>query len=182
MERYNLTANLYDMRYAEEQEAKFKAALESLKTGNYGMVLDVGCGTGLLFRHVASKAEEVVGLELSKGTLLKAKERAKDFQNVHLVMADADVMPFQKDVFNTVFAFTLIQNMPEPAKTLNEIKRVAKETANITVTGLKKVFSIQKFENLLRNAGLKIVFLRGENLKCHVAVCIKFSGKLPCKC
>lgn len=176
MERYDLTAHMYDVRYAEEQEAKFEAALKSLKAKNYGKVLDAGCGTGLLFRHVALKAEMVVGLEISRNMLLEAKEHAENFRNVHLVLADADFMPFKDGVFHMVFVFTLIQNMPEPAKTLKEIKRVAEDDAQIVVTGLKKIFSLRMFKNLLRNAGLKIVSFEGERLKCYVATCLKFSS------
>jgi ubiquinone/menaquinone biosynthesis C-methylase UbiE len=182
MERYDITAHIYDMRYAEEQEAKFEAALKSLKKSHYGKVLDAGCGTGLLFKHVASKAEMLVGVEFSRQTLLKAKERGEKFQNVHLIMADADFMPFKSGTFTTVFVFTLIQNMPEPAKTLKEIERVAGDNAHVVVSGLKKVFSLQAFENLLRCSGLKIVSLKEKNLKCHVAICSKSSLKLPCKC
>jgi ubiquinone/menaquinone biosynthesis C-methylase UbiE len=182
MRRYDLTAHMYDMRYAEEQEAKFDAAIKSLKIGNYGKVLDVGCGTGLLFRHVTFKTETVVGLEISRKTLLKAKERAENFRNVHLVMADADFMPFKNGAFYIIFAFTLIQNMPNPAKTLKEIKRVARDDAYVIISGLKKVFSLQTFENLLQNAGLKIVSLKEKNLKCYVAICSKNSKKLPYKC
>ncbi|MGQ9624128.1 MAG: class I SAM-dependent methyltransferase [Candidatus Bathycorpusculaceae bacterium] len=182
MKRYDLTAHMYDMRYAEEQEAKFDAALKSLKTSNCGKVLDAGCGTGLLFKHVASKAETIVGLEISKKTLLKAKEHAENFRNVHLVLADADFMPFKNGAFHIVFAFTLIQNMPDSSKTLKEIKRVARDNAPIVVTGLKKVFNLQAFEKLLKNVGLKIVSLEGENLKCHVAICSNFSVKLSLKC
>jgi ubiquinone/menaquinone biosynthesis C-methylase UbiE len=176
MERYDLTAHMYDMRYAEEQEAKFEAALKSLKAKNYGRVLDAGCGTGLLFRHIALKAEMVVGLEISKNMLLKAKEHAESFRNVHLVLADADFIPFKDGVFRMVFVFTLIQNMPEPAKTLKEIRRVAEDNAQIVVTGLKKIFSLQMFKKLLQNADLKIVSFEGERLKCYVATCLKFSS------
>ncbi|MDH5754096.1 MAG: hypothetical protein OEY95_02665, partial [Candidatus Bathyarchaeota archaeon] len=65
-------------------------------------------------------------------------------------------------------------NMPDPAKTLNEVKRVTKDNAVIVVTGLKKKFSLEIFEGLLRNAGLNIIALKNGNLKCHVAVCTKF--------
>ena len=171
MGRYDLAAHMYDMRYAEEQNAKFEAALKSLSINRYGLVLDVGCGTGLLFGHVAAKAEAIVGLDVSKKTLVRAKERSKNFQNVHLIWADADYMPLKEDTFNHVFAFTFIQNTPNPVKSLNESKRVAKEDATIIVTGLKKAFTQEEFEELLENVELKIVALRDEGLKCFVAVC-----------
>jgi ubiquinone/menaquinone biosynthesis C-methylase UbiE len=173
MERYDLTAHMYNMRYAEEQAAKIEAALEGLKMEKYGLVLDTGCGTGILFRYVADKAKTTVGLDVSRKILLLAKEHAKNFQNVHLILADADYMPLKENIFSHVFGITLIQNMPNPVKTLREIRRVAKRNAKIVVTGLKKAFSLDEFEELLRDADLNVIFLKDEGLKCYVAVCTK---------
>jgi ubiquinone/menaquinone biosynthesis C-methylase UbiE len=173
MHRYDLTAHIYDMQYAEEQTAKIRAALEGLKIEKHSLVLDAGCGTGLLFGYVADKAEAIVGLDISRKILLQAKKRAKNFQNAHLILADADNMPLNKSIFSHVFGITLIQNMPNPAKTLNEIRRVAKEDAAIVITGMKKAFTLEEFEELLRDAGFNIIALKDEGLKCHVAVCTK---------
>jgi len=173
MHRYNLTANIYDMRYAEEQAAKIEAALEGLKMEKHSLVLDAGCGTGLLFGYVADEAETTVGLDISRKILLQAKKRAKNFQNIHLILADADNMPLKENIFSHVFGITLIQNMPNPARTLSEIRRVAKEDATIVITGMKKAFTLGKFEELLRHAGFNIVALKDEGLKCYVTVCTK---------
>jgi ubiquinone/menaquinone biosynthesis C-methylase UbiE len=172
--RYNLTAHIYDMQYAEEQTAKIEAALESLKIEKHSLVLDAGCGTGLLFGYVAEKAEATVGLDTSRKILLQAKKRGKNFQGLYLILADADNMPFNRNIFSHVFAITLIQNMPNPAKTLNEIKRVAKNDAAIVITGMKKAFTLEKFEKLLNDAGFNIIVLKDESLKCYVSVCTKF--------
>jgi len=174
MHRYDSTAHIYDIRYAEEQMAKIKAAMESINMEKEGLVLDVGCGTGLLFEYVANKAEAIVGLDISRETLFQAKKHAQKFANAHLILVDSDNAPLKEDVFSHVFALTLIQNTPNPLKTLNEIKRVSKENAVIVVTGLKKKFPIKAFKRLLRDAGLDVIALKSENLKCHVAVCTKF--------
>jgi|APFre7841882654_1041346.scaffolds.fasta_scaffold00024_22 ubiquinone/menaquinone biosynthesis C-methylase UbiE len=172
MRRYDVTARIYDMRYADEQAAKIEAALRHVVV-KAGVVLDVGCGTGILFSYVADKARMTVGVDVSMKTLLKAKERARNHASVHLVWADADNMPLRDKVFDRVFAITLIQNMPRQTETLNEIRRVVKDDALIVVTGLKKVFTRSKLEQLLKNAGLKIIAMRNEGLKCYVAVCTK---------
>ena len=172
MQRYDVTAQIYDMRYAEEQTAKIVAALKHVKV-KAGRVLDVGCGTGILFSYVADKARTTVGLDVSKRTLLKARQRAKTHASVHLILADADNMPLRDKVFGRVFAMTLIQNTPSPAETLNEIRRVAKDNALIVVTGLKKVFTKSILRQLLKNAGLNIIAMENEGLKCYVAVCTK---------
>jgi ubiquinone/menaquinone biosynthesis C-methylase UbiE len=94
--------------------------------------------------------------------------------NVDLVQADADHLPFKKEQFSTVFAFTVLQNMPKPLETLLEVRRTAREGAVVTVTGLKKTFSAGSFGNLLRNAGLNVVSVKDEeNLKCYVAISLK---------
>jgi ubiquinone/menaquinone biosynthesis C-methylase UbiE len=171
--RYNLTAHMYDMQYAEEQAAKIEATLQALKIQKHSLILDAGCGTGLLFSYVADKAETIVGLDISKKILFQAKKRAKDFRNIHLILADADNMPLKENTFNHVFAITLIQNMPNPAKTLNEIRRVTKKDAVVVITGMKKVFTTEKLKKLLRDVDFDVVALKSEGLKCHVAVCIK---------
>ena len=172
--RYDLTAQLYDVRYAEEQELKYKTALESLNIARDSKVLDVGCGTGLLFSHVAAEAQTVVGMDISGKLLLQAKERARNFRNVHLVQADADHVPFKDNYFSVVFAFTVLQNLPDPLETLKEVKRIAERDAPIVVTGLKKVFSLGALRELLQSAGLKVVSLKDDGvLKCHVAVSVQ---------
>jgi ubiquinone/menaquinone biosynthesis C-methylase UbiE len=92
MRRYNLTAQIYDERYCEEQEAKYKAALGGLSIKRDSAVLDVGCGTGLFFSSVSYLAEMVVGADVSRELLLLAKKRKERAENIFLVLADANSM------------------------------------------------------------------------------------------
>ncbi|MEM2105953.1 MAG: class I SAM-dependent methyltransferase [Candidatus Bathyarchaeia archaeon] len=173
MQRYDATAHLYDTRYFEEQKQKIEAALEEIKIKNHCLVLDVGCGTGILFNYFADKAKAVVGLDISRKTLQEAKKKVKNIGNAHLVLADADNMPFRENFFDYAFGVTILQNMPEPAKTLAEIRRTAKGKAKIVVTGMKKAFGLEQFQKLLSDVNLKTVAVKTENLKCYVAVCVK---------
>lgn len=174
MRRYDVTATIYDRRYAEEQKAKIEAALEMLSLNEHGLVLDAGCGTGLLFDYVACRAEATVGLDISTKTLLQARLRSRGSANVYLVLGDADHMPFRDSVFTHAFAMTLIQNSPNPTETLTEMQRVAKDESVITITGLKRVFTKRDFERLLDNAGLRVITMKDEDdVKCYVAICAK---------
>jgi ubiquinone/menaquinone biosynthesis C-methylase UbiE len=172
MRRYDLTAEMYDDRYAEEQAAKYHAALKHLHM--HGSVLDVGCGTGLLISRVAAEAQTVVGVDISRLLLLQAKERARDFCNVHLVQADADHLPFGDKQFKVVFSFTVLQNMPKPLETLSELKRNAERGGYVVVSGLKKAFSLGYFKALLHDTCLRVVYIEDDDaLKCYVAVTIR---------
>ncbi|MGB8781173.1 MAG: methyltransferase domain-containing protein [Candidatus Bathyarchaeia archaeon] len=170
---YDTTASIYDRRYAGEQAAKVEAALKNVRIEKEGLILDVGCGTGILFDHVADKADGIVGLDFSKKCLFQAKERIrnKSLQDVQLIQADADNMPFHNEVFNTVFAMTILQNTPSPTETLAEIKRISRNDVLFVVSGLKKIFTKESFEWLLKNSQLRTFMLDDDKLKCYVAVC-----------
>lgn len=169
MKRYDLTAEMYEERYAEEQKAKYKSALENVNVAG-GMVLDVGCGSGLFFREVAAQSEMVVGVDISRRLLLKAKERGGGFGNVVILQADADHLPFKDAFFDAVFAFTVVQNMPEAAETVRELKRVTKLGGRVIVTGLKKAYPLNTFMDILEGSGMNVLsFIDNEDLKCYVA-------------
>jgi ubiquinone/menaquinone biosynthesis C-methylase UbiE len=169
MQRYDLTAEMYEERYAEEQKTKYKTALKNVDVSG-SLVLDVGCGSGLFFREVASKSEMVVGVDISHKLLLKAKEQAHGFGNVVVLQADADNLPFKDAAFDVIFAFTVLQNMPKPTLTLNELRRVAKIGGWVVVTGLKKAFPLNAFVDVLEGSGMEIIsFVDNEDLKCYVA-------------
>ena len=169
MRRYDLTADMYEMRYREEQEVEYRAALKHLTLKN-ALILDVGCGTGLLFSHVSAEGRIVCGIDFSRKTLVQAKKRAENLQNVHVVLADVDHLPLRENVVTVVFAFTVAQNVPNPLVTLREMKNIVCDNAKVVFTGLKRVFTLDDFKKLLSDAGLKSRFLESEDLQCYVAV------------
>jgi len=174
MHHYNFLAPIYDTQYSEEQDAKMKAALSNIKLKKDSLVLDAGCGTGLLFKHVGRPAKLLVGLDISSRILREAKKRAKKLPTTAVVRADADFTPFKNNVFDATFAITLLQNMPDPLVTLHELKRVSKDHAFIVATGLKKEFSREAFVKLLQKAELEFSIMKSNGeLKGYVAVCWK---------
>jgi ubiquinone/menaquinone biosynthesis C-methylase UbiE len=170
MQQYDLTAQMYDELYAEEQKAKYETALQNVAVSST-TVLDVGCGSGLFYREVASQASVVVGVDISRKLLMQAKVQADFFGNVFVLQADADHLPFQDGFFDAVFAFTVLQNMPKPAETLIELKRVTGQKGRLVVTALKKAFALHTFMDLVELAGFRVVsFVDDEALKCYVSV------------
>jgi malonyl-CoA O-methyltransferase len=172
MQSYNVTAEMYEERYAEDQQRKYKKALEKVNVSDKAL-LDVGCGSGLFFREVAKDALIAIGVDISRKLLFKAKEQARAFPNAFVLQADADRLPFKRGCFDHVFAFTILQNMPKPNESLKELKRVVKPVGRVVVTGLKKAFPLEKFMDILENSGLQIsAFIDDEDLNCFVAVLI----------
>ena len=172
MRHYDQQAIIYDKQYLGEQNSKIECILNSMKLGSNELVLDLGCGTGFLFQHINKNVELLVGVDVSAKALREAKKRTKRLPNIALVRADADYTPFPDHIFDKVFAITVLQNMPEPKKTIAEMRRIGKLQAIFAVTGLKKKFTQEAFVNLLKTARLKVSVLEtGQRLKGHIAVC-----------
>ncbi|HIE14137.1 TPA: class I SAM-dependent methyltransferase [Candidatus Bathyarchaeota archaeon] len=174
MRYYNTIASIYDDRYRREQDEKINVALQFVGIGRKSLVLDVGCGTGILLDHLKNSTQKVIGVDIAVNALKMALRRPSYHSKVNLLNVDADHMPFPDEIFDTVFAVTLLQNMPEPERTICEIMRVSKPDATLVITGLKKAFTLETFVEILRRAGLTICVLKtGENVKEYIAVCKK---------
>lgn len=178
MRDYCTAAHLYAMRYAEEQHLKIELTVEALRsweknpTTEKAAILDLGCGTGLLFPSLKEMAGSVVGLDLSRKMLKEAESVGGDLEGIHLILADAENTPLRDDQFDFIIALTLLQNMPNPIQVLKEAQRVAKENSVLVITGLKARFGRRAFARLLKKARLEAKLLKTtHDLKDHIAIC-----------
>jgi len=155
---------------------RLRKALYCLGFKPFETILDVGCGAGLLFKHIVDPIGVIVGVDIARELLNIAKKLIKNsrLNEVFLVRADADFLPFRDGVFDKVFAITLLQNMSIYLLTFNEIARVAKDDSVIVITGLKKTFSRKSLSDALRRAHLNFFLLDDEeDIKCYIAICSK---------
>lgn len=169
MDSYNtLGGRIYEIRYKEEQEAKYDAILERMKPLPSDILLDLGCGTGLLLSRMDSHS---VGADLSHGFLSTARTNLKGKKCAHLLQADTDNLPFRASVFSKVFSVTVIQNLPNLERTMDEIKRVGRLGAYIAVTALKKSFNVALFAKALESSGYNdICIIEDKHLKDWIAI------------
>lgn len=149
-EKYDSSAEYYDDRYESIQRRKFQAIEEELSDAN--SILDVGCGTGLFINEFSSSADFIVGVDLSTHMLREAKSRDDDLL---LISADADNLPFKSCTFDVTVSLTLLQNMPRPLRTMEEMARVTVRGGRIIVTVLEKKHSLDEVEDWLISASLK---------------------------
>ena len=151
-DRYNdLGGRVYDLRYTEEQSLKYGSMLVEISIRPDDIVLDNGCGTGLLFEYVTAY---MVGLDVSVKLLIKAKDRANDM--VQLVNGDSENLPFRPRVFHSVMSFTVLQNVSNPERMLREMGSARRVNGGLVVTTLKKALSKQEFIELFIKSNLKI--------------------------
>ncbi len=151
-DRYDdLGGRVYDLRYTEEQRLKYESMLAEVRVKPDDIVLDNGCGTGLLFEYVTSY---MVGLDVSVKLLSKAKDRTKDV--VQLVNGDSENLPFRPRVFHSVMSFTVLQNASSRERMLREMDSVRRWGGILVVSTLKKSLSKQELIELFIKSNLKI--------------------------
>ena len=90
-----------------------------LKMDKKDKVLDVGCGTGLFFRHLPKGSK---GIDPSEGLLKQVPKKFKRMAK----KASAESIPYPDNSFDVVVSVTALQNAKNPEKAVMEMKRVGK--------------------------------------------------------
>jgi len=172
---YDIDSDSYDLRYFDEQYEKYKKVTESIRFDNDEKILDVGCGTGLYIKNLIDLKKNyriIIGIDISKQMIEKSVRRCKSFEKVHFIRGDAYNLPLRKDLFDKVFAFTVIQNLSNPIDALSEFKRVAKKNSSIVVTTHKKSYTEKRFVEMIEKTYLNCQVLENKT-KDHITKCYK---------
>ncbi|HET7516276.1 MAG TPA: bifunctional 2-polyprenyl-6-hydroxyphenol methylase/3-demethylubiquinol 3-O-methyltransferase UbiG [Actinomycetes bacterium] len=153
------------------------------------LVLDAGCGGGLVARELAAAGAEVVGVDRSLGSLGVARRAANGSGSFNPAQGRLERLPFADGSFDTVVAADVLEHLPDLPAAVNELARVLApggsflfDTINRTpwawftaVFGLEQVLRIvprgthdwrlfirpAELDRLLRRTGLEPVELCG---------------------
>ncbi len=93
-----------------------------------GKVLEIGIGPGSNLKHYDNqKVTSILGIDPSEELNQIAKKRAeKNNLNVEFLIESASSLSVESNSIDTVVSTYALCSIPEPEKTLNEIKRVLK--------------------------------------------------------
>jgi SAM-dependent methyltransferase len=122
VERFDRTAEVYDeTREPLTDEALDRVALLLSKDG-CRQILEVGVGTGRIAMPLLRRNFELVGIDFSRGMLAKAKGKGVE----HLVMGEANHLPFEDKTFDAVVMAHVLHLLESPAETFGKLTRVAR--------------------------------------------------------
>ena len=94
--------------------------------GRYKKALDGGCGTGVCSLALAEIADEVVGFDLSSGSLNTARKLAQKVGVSNLTFKQGSLLdiPFPNNSFDLVFSWGVIHHTTDPLRALDELVRI----------------------------------------------------------
>lgn len=157
--KYNSSAHFYDRRYKQIQSEKYKLILNNYYL-NGKIILDVGCGTGLLFEYISNlKKDEnsvlykYVAVDISWSMLLEFQSKVINYRtknNLTLILGDIENLPFRENVFHSIFSFTSFQNLPNINRGIEESYRVCINDGDFRFSILRKKLNLDTLLNLLK--------------------------------
>lgn len=95
-------------------------------------VLFVGIGTGADLEFIPYADLEVTAIDYSEEMLRKAEEKYAN-RSIHFWQMDAQMLDFESESFDVIVASLVLSVVPDPAKVLKEMVRVAKADGEIII-------------------------------------------------
>jgi len=147
-------------------------------------VLDIGCGTGWALGQIAKKVNgkgSFYGVDLSSKMIENAQGNFKDDQQFHFVVANAESIPLNGNMFNIIICINSFHHYFNPQKAMNEMQRLLKNggklyildpTADSRIFKIlskimalfdhahEKLYSTKEFKEMMLCSGLKYIGLR----------------------
>lgn len=117
------------------------------------LLLDVGCNWGRWSIAAAKKGYHVIGIDPSLGGIMAARRVARQLNvNISYVCGDARYLPFQDNVFDVVFSYSVLQHLSkENAKeALKEISRTLTSGGGYSFIQMPGKFGIRSFYHQAR--------------------------------
>jgi ubiquinone/menaquinone biosynthesis C-methylase UbiE len=102
-------------------------------------ILEVGCSTGYITRHVSQQFEcEIIGVDLSQLLIDIASEKADELnlQNISFQVANVEKLPFPDNSFDIVYGEAITALVPDPIMVINEYKRILKPGGELATLDL----------------------------------------------
>ncbi len=112
--------------------------LEFLRPQRGETILDVGCGTGVFTMDILALGSWVVGLEISRPMVERARQKASSY-SFHPVIGNMLLLPFADGVFEKTVSMTTLEFVEDATAAVGELFRVTQKRGTIVVTTLNSL-------------------------------------------
>ncbi len=135
--RFDRWADTYDRSYL--QQLVFEPVHEALGLAlgplDALLVLDVGCGTGILTRALARRSARAVGVDPAPRMVAKARENRADVSATYVV-ATAESLPFADSSFDAATASFTVHHWRDAGRGIAELARVLRSGGRLAIADM----------------------------------------------
>ncbi|MBI4357997.1 MAG: methyltransferase domain-containing protein [Candidatus Omnitrophica bacterium] len=134
-ERYDHLAEKYDLRWRDYISSTLNFLKRWMNVKGTEKILDVACGTGTLEQLLVKDypKQNISGVDISEKMLAVAGHKLGASPNVTFSKAAASRVPFPEAHFDLVVCANSFHFFDDPARSLNEMKRVLKTAGRIII-------------------------------------------------
>jgi len=139
---FNSIAQEWETKQAEQRE-KIEYLLSRINLQRYDFVLDVGCGTGVLFPYLAKFSNgktKIFAIDFARSMIQSAAQ--KNFNSIHILCGCARYLPFPNNMFDCIIAFHVLPHIRGKKLALKECWRVLKSHGELDIIHLHSSYEI----------------------------------------
>lgn len=160
--------------------------------GSNDNVLECACGTGMFSVGIARKADHLTATDYASKMLARAERKCRrsGFDNCEFEFADICNLSYEDDSYDKVVAANVIHLLDDPAKAMEEFRRIVKPGGEIIIptyvnkscksasraaeffnkcgANFKRQFDVESYKKFFEDLGY-------SDVEYHVA-----EGRMPC--
>lgn len=114
------------------------------------VLLDIGCGAGILAEAVHDKVKKYTGIDISQERIKQAEERIK-FDNCSFDVQDAQYPVFRDSSFDIAAAIEVIEHIPDTHLFIKEINRILVKGGTLIISTPTNLFFRNKLEDMYKD-------------------------------
>lgn len=117
--------------------------LDRLKPAAGDVLLDIGCGYGLISKYIAEQTgAKVVGIDLSPSAIAYANKLAEHNDKLQFHVMDLRQLQFPRDMFSHIISIDTFYYTPSPKATLQALKEMGTSDLRLAIV---RTFPIRSF-------------------------------------
>ncbi len=163
-EYFNNLAAEWDnrMTYAAD---RIEQLLSRLSLENSKNILDLGCGTGILFpilKKLTTNGSRVYAIDYAEE--MASLAASKKYEHITPFCADAQNLPFREVKFDSVIAFHVLPHFADATSGLSECRRVLKIGGELSIIHLRSSEELNDFHATLNGPVKYHTLMHGEEM------------------
>jgi ubiquinone/menaquinone biosynthesis C-methylase UbiE len=126
MNRDPIAATDRPMVSQEQYELYSTEILKKLNLQNDDVLLDIGCGTGIIDKSLAEHVKKIYATDFSSGMAMKAQENIMNYKNIEVFVSDSNAIPLPSRSVSKAVIYAVAQYLEteQIERMIFEIERV----------------------------------------------------------
>lgn len=135
-----------------ESLERLRKILRLIKDKN-SIILNAGCGGGYMNNFLAAKTNCLIGIDISRNSILEAHKISNKLDNVNLILADINKIPIKPEKVDLCVCSEVIEHLLTPLQALKEIYNVLSSHGTLILTTPNKLNLVVIAIEILKKIG-----------------------------